>query len=87
MFVIMKYWAIHVTGILPLQEETMGQLHELSKRIDDIIAQKGLDRMPTRGKIGLKSGILMAFNENTPDDNEKIMKIKEAAREVLGVGI
>ncbi len=65
----------------------MGQLLELSKKIDKIISEKGLERMPYRGKIGLKSGILMAFNENTPDDNEKIMKIKQAAREVLGVGI
>ncbi len=68
-------------------EETMGQLYELSKKIDTIISEKGLDRMPTRGKIGLKSGILMAFNENTPDDNDKIMKIRQAATEVLGVGL
>lgn len=65
----------------------MGQLLELSKKIDQVISEKGLERMPTRGKIGLKSGILMAFNENTPDDIEKIIKIKQAAREVLGVGI
>jgi hypothetical protein len=65
----------------------MGQLLQLSKRIDEVISEKGLERMPYRGKIGLKSGILMAFNENTPDDIEKIRKIKEAAREVLGVVI
>jgi hypothetical protein len=63
----------------------MGQLFELSKKIDDIISQKGMDKMITRGKIGLKSGVLMAFNEKTPDDNEKIRKIKEAAKEILGV--
>lgn len=65
----------------------MGQLLQLSKRIDEVISEKGLERMPYRGKIGLKSGILMAFNENTPDDNEKIMKIRQAAKEVLGVVI
>ena len=65
----------------------MGQLFELSKKIDDIISQKGMDRMITRGKIGLKSGVLMAFNEKTPDDNEKIRKIKEAAKEILGVAL
>lgn len=63
----------------------MGQLYYLSKKIDDIIKQKGMDRMITRGKIGLKSGVLMVFNEKTPDDSEKIRKIKEAAKEVLGV--
>jgi hypothetical protein len=65
----------------------MGQLFEMSKKIDEIISQKGLDKMITRGKIGLKSGVLMAFNENTPDDSEKIKKIKDAAREVLGASL
>lgn len=65
----------------------MGQLFEISKKIDDVISQKGMDKLTTRGKIGLKSGILMAFNENTPDDAEKIQKIKEAAKEVLGTAI
>ncbi len=65
----------------------MGQLFEISKKIDDVISQKGMDKLITRGKIGLKSGILMAFNENTPDDAEKIQKIKEAAKEVLGAAI
>lgn len=65
----------------------MGQLFELSKKIDEIIAQKSLEKLPTRGKIGLKSGILMAFNEKTPDDPEKIRKIKSAASEILGVSI
>lgn len=65
----------------------MGQLFELSKQIDEIISQKGLDRMITRGKIGLKSGVLMVFNEKTPDDNEKLRKIKEAAKEILGVAL
>lgn len=62
----------------------MGQIFELSKKIDEIILKKGLDRMVTRGKIGLKSGVLMAFNEKTPDDPEKMRKIKEAVKEVLG---
>ncbi len=65
----------------------MGQLFEMSKKIDEIISQKSLDRMTTRGKIGLKSGVLMAFNENTPDDFEKIKKIKDAARDVLGASL
>lgn len=65
----------------------MGQLFELSKKIDEIISQNGMDRLITRGKIGLKSGVLMAFNEKTPDDVVKVQKIKDAAREVLGVSI
>jgi hypothetical protein len=65
----------------------MGQLFELSKKIDEIISQRGMDRLLTRGKIGLKSGVLMAFNEKTPDDDEKIRKIKEAAKEIFGVAL
>ncbi len=62
----------------------MGLLFELSKKIDEIISQKGMDRPTTRGKIGLKSGVLMSFNEKTPDDAEKMRKIKEAVKEILG---
>ncbi len=65
----------------------MGQLLEISKKIDEIISQKGMDKLTTRGKIALKSGVLMAFNENTPDDMAKVQKIKDAAREILGVSI
>lgn len=65
----------------------MGQLFEISNKINEIISQKKLDKLTTRGKIGIKSGVLMAFNENTPDDPEKINKIKDAAREILGVSL
>lgn len=62
----------------------MGQLYELSEKINEIIDRKGLDKMVTRGKIGLKSGVLMVFREGTPEDPEKIAKIKAATKEVLG---
>ncbi len=65
----------------------MGLLFEISKKIDEKISEKGMDRSTTRGKIALKSGVLMFFNENTPDDSEKIRKIKEAVKEILGVEI
>jgi uncharacterized protein YqgV (UPF0045/DUF77 family) len=65
----------------------MGQIFELSKKIDEIISKKGMDIMVTRGKIGIRSGVLMSFNEKTPDNPERIRKIKEAVKEVLGVTI
>jgi uncharacterized protein YqgV (UPF0045/DUF77 family) len=65
----------------------MGQIFELSKKIDEIISKKGMDKMVTRGKIGIRSGVLMSFNEKTPDNPERIRKIKEAVKEVLGVTI
>jgi hypothetical protein len=65
----------------------MGKLLELNHKIDQLIEQKGLDKKLTRGKIGLKSGVLLAFNENTPDDPEKIKRIQAAVKEILGQGI
>jgi len=65
----------------------MSKLWELNQKINEIIDKKGLDKPITRGRIGLKSGVLMAFNENTPDDQEKIQKIRDAVKEVLGEAI
>jgi len=65
----------------------IGQLLELSEKINVIIAVKKMDKGVTRGKIGLKSGVLMSFNERTPDDPVKIMKIQMAAKEILGTEV
>ncbi len=65
----------------------MGKLWELSQKIDAVILERGLDRASTRGKIALKAGVIFAFDKNTPDDPTKIAKIKQAARDILGVFI
>jgi len=65
----------------------IGQLLELSEKINVIIAAKNMDKGVTRGKIGLKSGVLMSFNERTPDDPVKLLKIKMAAKEILGTDV
>jgi hypothetical protein len=71
----------------PKYGDQMGQLWELSEKINELIAKKGLDKMTTRGKIGLKSGVMLAFTKDSPDDPEKIKKIKAAAQEVLGEAV
>jgi len=65
----------------------MGNLWNVSEKINEVIAKKGLDRMKTRGKIGLKSGVLLSFREDTPDDPEKLAKVQAAAKEILGEAV
>ena len=66
----------------------MGRLYDAVRRIDDIIALKGLDPVETKGHIGMKAGFfLIIIKPDTPDDPEKIARLAEAAEEVLGQSI
>lgn len=63
----------------------MGNLYDLKQKIESVIEVKKMDVVKTRGQIGLKAGLMLAFiNPNTPDDNMKLEKLRTAAREVLG---
>lgn len=62
-------------------------LWELSKKIDEMIADQGLDRAETRGKIGLAAGVLMEIDENTSDDDFTIDRILKAAKSILGEAV
>jgi hypothetical protein len=63
----------------------MSILWDLSLKIDEVVSQRGLDRILTRGKIGMEAGFLMNINKNTPDDDTKIFKLKLAVEKILGV--
>ncbi|MFZ0311767.1 MAG: hypothetical protein WAL85_03565 [Candidatus Korobacteraceae bacterium] len=66
----------------------MSQLYDLRLRIEEKIKSAGLDPMEMKGKIGLRSGKLLAFiTPTTPDDPEAIAKLKLAAREVLDLNL
>jgi hypothetical protein len=66
----------------------MGQLHEAVERIEAVIAMKGLDRFRTRGVIGLEAGLTIGFiTPETPDDDDKLARLRQATREILGVRI
>lgn len=65
----------------------LGLLFDLNNKIDDVIAKKGLDKIKLRGQIAFKSGVMLYFTEDTPDDPDKVAKIKAAAAEVLGEAI
>ena len=62
----------------------MGILFDLNTRIEKTISDKGLDKFRVKGMIGLESGILLGvLSPTTPDDPEKIAKLKAAATKIL----
>jgi hypothetical protein len=66
----------------------MSQLYELKLRIEEKIKADGLDATEMKGRIGLKSGRLLAFiSATTPDDPEAIVKLTQAAKEVLNLDV
>ncbi|TLM73169.1 MAG: hypothetical protein FDZ70_07910 [Actinobacteria bacterium] len=66
----------------------MGRLHDAVVQIDEIIADRGLDAFKTKGEISLKAGFFLSLIfENSPDEEDKIAAVKNAAKEVLGVDI
>lgn len=63
----------------------MGKLYDLKQKIESVIEAQKMDAVKTRGQIGLKAGLMLAFiSPNTPDDVTKLEKLKTAAIEVLG---
>jgi hypothetical protein len=66
----------------------VSQLYDLRLRIEEKIKSAGLDPMEMKGKIGLRSGkILALISPATPDDPQAIAKLKLAAREVLNLNL
>ena len=62
----------------------MGQLYDAKVRLDRIIAERGLDASETKGKLSLRSGVLLAFlRADTPDDPAKLEKLRAAVRDLL----
>lgn len=66
----------------------MGRLFDAVSTIDQVIASRGLDPMKTKGEIGLKSGFFLALVfPDTPDDAERITKLRAATMDVLGIDV
>ena len=66
----------------------MGKLFDAKQRINELIDQKGLDAVQVRGAIGLKAGMLLGLIlSSTPDDDEKLKRLADAAKEILQVNI
>lgn len=66
----------------------MGQLYDAVAKINDVIDTRGLDAAKTKGELSLRSGFFLAiiFPE-TPDDAEKLEKLRVAARDVLNISV
>ncbi len=63
----------------------MGTLHEAVRSIDAIIARRALPVFKTRGLIALRAGFALSLiDARTPDDAQKLERLRAAAREVLG---
>jgi hypothetical protein len=66
----------------------VSEIYDLRVRIEAKIKADGLDMMEMKGKIGLKSGKLLAFiTPSTADDPASIAKLKMAAKEVLNLSM
>jgi hypothetical protein len=64
----------------------VGQLYDLKMLIENKIKADGLDAMDVKGKIGLRTGKMLAFiNASTPDDPETVAKLRQAAKDVLKI--
>ena len=64
------------------------QLYEMRMQIEAYIKSKGLDAMDAKGKIGLRSGKLLAFiTPATPDDPAAITRLRAAAKEILNLSL
>ncbi|HYS79222.1 MAG TPA: roadblock/LC7 domain-containing protein [Anaeromyxobacteraceae bacterium] len=62
-----------------------GALHALVQRVDDRLAQSGPDRFKLRGQIALKAGFALDLvDAGTPDDAERLAKLRAAVLAVLG---
>lgn len=63
----------------------MGQLYQAVRSIEQIIARKTLDDFKTKGLISMKAGFFLSIiTADTPDDPERITRLRSAAEEVLG---
>lgn len=66
----------------------MSQLYDMRMKIEAKINSSGLDAMEVKGKIGLRSGRLLALiSPTTPDDPATITKLKAAAKDVLNLNL
>jgi len=64
---------------------TGGALHTLVQRVDARLARSGADRFKLRGQIAIKAGFALDLvDAGTPDDPERLAKLRAAVSAVLG---
>lgn len=66
----------------------MSQLNDMKLQIEAKIKADGLNATDIKGKLGLRSGKLLAFiTPSTPDDPQAIARLKQAAKEILNLSL
>jgi hypothetical protein len=66
----------------------MSQTYEAKVRLERIIQERRLNEAEVKGKLSLKAGMLLAFvKPDSPDEPEKLAKLRAAARELLHADI
>jgi hypothetical protein len=64
----------------------VGRLFDAVQEIDRECAVRGLDPAKVKGEIGMKAGFfLMIVFPTTPDDPDKLEKLRAATQVVLGI--
>lgn len=67
---------------------SVGRLYDAVEEVDRICQARGLDAVKVKGEISMKAGFFLAIVfPHTPDDTEKLEKLRAAARDVLGVSL
>jgi len=62
----------------------MGALYDAKQKLEKAIAEKKLVAAEVRGAVSLRAGLLLTFiDENTPDDDAKLARLRAAALAVL----
>jgi hypothetical protein len=63
-------------------------IYQLKVKIEEKIKADGLDAAQIRGEIGLRTGRLLSLiSPNTPDDPIVVAKFRQAALDLLKIGL
>jgi hypothetical protein len=64
----------------------MGKLYDYAQRIEEHIQRNNLDVFKSRGAIAMRVGFIVTLvRPEDPDEPEKVLALREAAAEVLGL--
>jgi hypothetical protein len=64
----------------------VSRLYDLRMLIESKIKADGLDAMDVKGRIGLRSGRMLAFiTPTTEDDPDAVAKLRQAIKDVLHI--
>lgn len=63
----------------------MGRLRNMVWDIEAIIARRELDEFATKGRISANAGFVLSLvNDRTPDDPDKIERLRQAVYDIIG---